>query len=292
MVPSESLGEMLRIGGHVDGAYVIPLDLVGISACFSPGTANRKAFEDELSDLYSIPSHMMDASSDVEKFKTPLKSGQTFLKKWLSHEESEPDTMSLAAWVERLAPGRDDLLLQMDIEGAEYKNIGQAEPNLVRRFRIIVIELHGLAQLARNPQAFLEEKGPLFSRLMRDHVVVHAHPNNCCGSTALEEPPMSIPNVLELTLLRRDRLEEWQNGALFQSPSPLDIGWNVRSKPPLFLTDGWIPESQRHESAVRREAIMAAWEHEALLDLLKTNRESTERLIRLSSWNGWPRSTK
>ncbi len=38
------------------------------------------------------------------------------------------------------------------------------------------------------------------------------------------------------------RSQEWQNGALFQSPSPLDIGWNVRSKPPLFLTDGWIPE--------------------------------------------------
>lgn len=292
IVPSGQLGEMVRLGGHGDGAYVIPSDLAGISACFSPGTANRKNFEDELSDSYSIPSHMMDASSDEAKFRTPLKSGQTFLKKWLTHDEPEPDTMSLSTWVERLAPGRDDLLLQMDIEGAEYPNIGQADPNLVRRFGIIVIELHGLAQLARNPQAFLEEKGPLFSNLMRNHVVVHAHANNCCGSTVLEEPPGSIPNVLELTLLRKDRVRKWQNGTHFQSPSRVDIGWNVRKNPPLFLSDGWIPEAQRYESAIRREAIMAAWEYEALLDLQKTTRESTERLISLSSWNGWRQSAK
>jgi hypothetical protein len=291
MVPAGPLGEMIRLGGLGDGAYVVPNDMASISACFSPGTANRKDFEDELSDRYSIPSHMMDASSDKAKFRTPLKSGQTFLKKWLSHEESDPDMMSLATWVQQLAPGREDLLLQMDIEGAEYPNIGLADPNLLRRFRII-IELHGLAQLARNPQAFLEEKGRLFSNLMRNHVVVHAHPNNCCGLTVLEEPPGSIPNVLELTLLRKDRVRKWQNGTRFQSPSAVDIGWNVRKNPPLFLTDEWISEGQRHESAIRREAIMAAWEYEALLDMQKINRESTERLISLSRWDGWSRSGK
>ena len=292
IVPEGPLGPMMRLGGHGDGAYVVPDDLLGIEACFSPGTANRKDFEDELFEQYGIPSHMMDASSDETKLRTPLISGQTFLKKWLAHHESEPDMMSLATWVEHLASGNGDLLLQMDIEGAEYLNIGLADRNLLKRFRIIVIELHGLAQIARNPQAFLEEKGSLFSNLMRNHTVVHAHPNNCCGSTALGEFPGSIPNVIELTLLRKDRVRKWQNGTRFSSPSPLDIGWNVKGKPPLFLSDGWIPEARRLESAIRREAIMAAWTYESLLDLRESSRDSTNRLVKLAGWEGWGRIEK
>lgn len=38
-----------RIGGSQDGAYLIPDDLVGIEACFSPGVNCIKLFEDELS---------------------------------------------------------------------------------------------------------------------------------------------------------------------------------------------------------------------------------------------------
>ena len=39
---------LVRIGGNRDGAYLVPDDLTGVSACFSPGVSNRKDFEDKL----------------------------------------------------------------------------------------------------------------------------------------------------------------------------------------------------------------------------------------------------
>jgi hypothetical protein len=47
--PRSSPFQLLRLGGSGDGAYLVPNDLAGIAACFSPGVNNFKNFEDELS---------------------------------------------------------------------------------------------------------------------------------------------------------------------------------------------------------------------------------------------------
>jgi hypothetical protein len=79
MKPKPSPYPLVRIGGESDGAYLVPDDLVGISACFSPGVNNRKEFEDQLTNEYNIMSHMCDYTSDPTQFRTPLILGkQTF----------------------------------------------------------------------------------------------------------------------------------------------------------------------------------------------------------------------
>ena len=55
--------------------------------------------------------------------------------------DGSADSISLQQWVEELAPNpTDDLLLQIDIEGAEYRNIIATSAETLRRFRIIIIE--------------------------------------------------------------------------------------------------------------------------------------------------------
>ncbi len=61
--------------------------------------------------------------------------------------------MTLESWVQRKADGRDDLLLQMDIEGAEHDVLPNAPMELLTQFRIIVIEFHNLHGLF-DPTAF------------------------------------------------------------------------------------------------------------------------------------------
>ena len=58
------------------------------------GVSGVKHFEDELFDAYGIPSHMCDFSSDIKQFKTPLKDGQTFKKRWLD-VEGKPNSITL-----------------------------------------------------------------------------------------------------------------------------------------------------------------------------------------------------
>ena len=74
--------KLLRIGGEGDGAYLVPDDLTGITSCYSPGVSNKKLIEDELLEKFDIGRHICDFTSDAEKLKTPLKSKQTFAKKW------------------------------------------------------------------------------------------------------------------------------------------------------------------------------------------------------------------
>ncbi|MEA3640879.1 MAG: FkbM family methyltransferase [Lamprobacter sp.] len=244
--PKPSPKPLIRIGGNGDGAYLLPDDLEGISACFSPGVNNRKDFEDELCEHYAIACHLCDYSSSVDKLKTPLKTGQTFKRKWLA-PESHINNISLADWVEELAPQADaDLILQMDIEGAEYNNLINTAESTLRRFRIIVIELHEL-QVCQQPEDFNKTLGPVLQLLDQHFICVHARANNCCGEFILHDSPLNLPNVIELTFLRRDRWQGIDEKALQPPllPHPLDIAANVPTKQPLFLNEHWFESGER-----------------------------------------------
>ena len=286
LIPSSSPFELVRIGGTGDGAYLVPNDLDGIDACFSPGVDNFKNFEDQLANQYGIKCHMCDFTSDLEKFRTPLVEGmQTFKKKWLDVDGSN-DSISLKEWVEELSPDVDkDLILQIDIEGAEYRNLLAADSGTLERFRIIVIELHGLGKF-KSPEIFSKEVGPLLVKLNKTHVSIHAHPNNCCGDTIDPETGLNIPNVIEITYLRRDRFKGDESQYIQpQLPHPLDINWNVRENPPIHLNENWLTSSNRSiesQLKVLSDSLnFACWER----DQLKTTLREFTNLQRLSNVN-------
>ena len=62
--PKSVGNKLIRIGGKGDGAYLLPDDLSGISACFSPGVDVSSTFEEELAEKYDIKSYMADFSVD------------------------------------------------------------------------------------------------------------------------------------------------------------------------------------------------------------------------------------
>jgi len=243
--PKSSPVSLIRIGGDRDGAYLVPDDLEGITACFSPGVNNFKFFEDELALKYKIKCHLCDYSSDVEKFKTPLITGmQTFKKKWLDIDKNE-NSISLEDWVTELEGNtNEDLMLQMDIEGAEYRNLMHCPEAILSRFRIIILELHQLDML-RNIKLYEEQLAPLLQKLDQFFICVHAHPNNCCGEFFLTEFDLNVPNIIELTFLRKDRFSNQKTLIDAQLPHPLDISFNVPSKPPLFLNEKWLQNGVR-----------------------------------------------
>jgi len=252
MKPKPCPYPLIRIGGTGDGAYLVPDDLAGITACFSPGVNNAKDFEDHLTDDYGITCHMCDKSSDPEKFRTPLKTGlQTFKKSWLDVAPAE-DCISLERWVGELSPNpEDDLLLQIDIEGAEYRNFLQTPAATLNRFRIIVVEFHGLGKIL-DPDIFRGVFQPLFDTLDALFICVHAHPNNCCGDFQIPDSDLNMPHVHELTLLRRDRINA--AGRQFfppMLPHPQDIARNVGHNPPLFLSAAWMDGPRAPESRIK-----------------------------------------
>ena len=232
--------ELIRLGGRGDGAYLLPDDLQDIEACFSPGVCDSKLFEDDLTRKFNIDCHMCDFSTDLKKLSTPIiKSKQTFEKKWLDVSDNK-DNIKLENWVSKYCGGsKKDLILQMDIEEAEYRNIVNCSSELLNRFRIIIIEIHQVHKyLKGNIGSYNFES--LINKLLNNHRVVHVHGNNCGICLIDKKTKMNIPEVMELTLLRKDRFITSNNKLITPIlPHILDVKTNVPTKPILVLNKYW-----------------------------------------------------
>ena len=229
--------DLICVGNGKDGTYLIPNDLIGIDACFSPGVNNYKFFEDYLAKNFNIKSHMCDFTSDIHKFDTPLIEGlQTFRKKWLDVNGSD-DSITLEDWINECSPNpEDDLILQMDIEGAEFRNLNNLKDDILNRFRIIVIEIHGFGAVLSNQNNEVQD---LLIKLTQSFDVVHATANNCCGEVLDSEFKINLPNLIEMTFLRKDRILDSSQNLIYPSlPSVFDIV-NTNSRP-IFLNSKWL----------------------------------------------------
>ncbi len=222
---------LIRIGEAADGGYLVPDDLCGIEYCFSPGVSDTAVFENALAER-SIHSFLADYSVA----RPPLERPEfTFDRKYIGAVNDEV-YMTLEAWKERYLPGYGgEMLLQMDIEGAEYEVILSTPLSLLASFRILIIELHWLERLF-DPFAFGIVKA-CCQKLLSRFYVVHAHPNNCSG--LLRHNGIEIPDVMELTFYSLARRAP---GAFCSTyPHPLDVD-NCRASAPMILPECWWSE--------------------------------------------------
>lgn len=225
--PVKTKYELIRVGGANDGGYLLPNDLSGIATCFSPGVDVTATFEIDLCKR-GIGSHLADASVEgAPSSFTPL----SFTKKFLGGVNDD-EHMTLEFWVRNKGGYLGDFVLQMDIEGAEYETILATPIDILRRFRIIAIEIHYADAWFSNPLLWGMIQ-TFFAKLLADFHVVHNHPNNNCPF--IDVDGVFMPTVFELTLLRKDRAAP--EGYCTEFPHPLDQP-NVLDKP-----DRPLPES-------------------------------------------------
>lgn len=190
--------ELIRLGPKGDGGYLVPNDLKGIEACFSPGVCQVSDFEKDCADL-GMQVFMADRSVDKPATTHEL---FHFVKKYVGVTTND-DFMTVDNWVsESLPNSQSDLLLQIDIEGYEYEAFLAMSDKLMKRYRIIVAEFHDLDQLWNRP--FFQLASRAFEKILQTHTCAHIHPNNIISP--LNKGGLSIPPVLEFTFVRKDRI--------------------------------------------------------------------------------------
>lgn len=219
---------LLRLGPDHDGGYLVPDDLGGISACFSPGVARMSRFE---MDCAALGMEVFMADNSVQQ---PSESHQRFhfICKHLGVITNDV-TMTLDDWVSSSHPGNNDLLLQIDIEGAEYEVFLAASDFLMGRFRVIVAEFHSLDQFWNEP--FFNLASRAFEKILQTHHCIHIHPNNYEELSTMNG--IGIPKVAEFTFLRKDRFTP--SGFVEDLPHPLDFD-NAGHLQPVLLPSIWL----------------------------------------------------
>lgn len=230
--PRKSGHKLRRIGPNADGGYLVPDVLEGIKYCFSPGVDIESRFELELAEI-GMQVFMADYSIEKPKIEH---SNFHFLKKFLGSWDQE-EFISLDTWVKESLPEGDnsDLILQMDIEGFEYECLFSISSQLLKRFRIIIIEFHGLDRLFDG--AFYNQALRAFDKLLVNHTVVHNHPNNIFKPHKVKG--IDLPVYSEFTFLRNDYVKD--EGFVSTFPHPLDR--DCTDKESYILPEMWYRKS-------------------------------------------------
>lgn len=220
---------LIRIGADGDGGYLAPDDLEGISVAVSPGVSVTVDFDLWMAER-GAEIYMADASVNGPPEANPK---FHFYKKFLDVFEDD-NNMRLDTLCAEISPEHEgDRILQIDIEGAEYRVLMDASDEVLKSFRIILVEFHHLDRLfAKFP--FLSIKA-VFDKLQRHFHIVHIHPNNVSGPTCRND--LEIPPVMEFTFYRKDRATIVP-GARAAIPHPLDSD-NLPGLPAIDLPKCW-----------------------------------------------------
>ena len=204
--------KLVRLGPDGDGGYLVPDDLEGIVACFSPGVSTVAGFELDCARL-GMDVFLADASVDFPPENHPR---FHFLKKFIGAATRE-NFIAFSDWVQACATSeRGEFLLQIDIEGYEYETFLSAPSSLLDRFRIVVVEFHFLDHLFCAPLFNLYAQ--VFEKLLLTHTCVHIHPNNIAGTIKVGN--IELPQMAEFTFYRNDRVHQPAFATTF--PHPLD----------------------------------------------------------------------
>jgi hypothetical protein len=228
--PVKTQIELMRVGGDMDGGYLVPDDVEGISACYSPGVEYTSTFEKDLFDSFGINSHLADYSVDgPPPYFQPL----SFTKKFLGAMNNDM-YMTMDSWVRNTPEysSVDDLLLQMDIEFGEYATLLATSDEVLQRFRTIVIEIHHIDKWGH--VSFFNIVESFFDKLLQHFYVLHAHPNNY--GTVVNVGGIELPETIEFTLHAKHRCN--MLGYIKNFPDVLDKPC-APHKPELVLPKIW-----------------------------------------------------
>jgi hypothetical protein len=225
--------KLIRLGPVGDGGYLVPDDLEGIEACFSPGVSFVSGFETDCAER-NMKVFLADRSVDGPAEENDLFS---FTKHFIGAFPDE-GFLTLDGWVADSVASKDsDLMLQIDIEGFEYEVFLAATEKLMKRFRVIVVEFHELDKLFR--QSFFRFASRAIEKILSTHTCVHIHPNNVFPP--VEHHGIVIPPLLEMTFVRNDRVPAKPT---FTDDFPHSLDSPCTNNPELTLPACWHGKSK------------------------------------------------
>lgn len=228
----QNVTKMIRVGSKNDGGYVVPFELNGTTKLFSPGCDGLIEFERDLYARYKIPSIVMD---HISKKPSQGASFIDFQDNWLDATTTET-TISLGDWVVRNSDVGETLMLQMDIEGAEYEVLRNTASEILNRFHTIIIEFHYF-EMIKNSFLFETKIKPVFDLLLSNHIPIYLNPNNCCGEVKFRS--YRFPRVFEITLIRRSDLRKLSDSKYDEIPNSI----NIPLHPPIVIDWNSFEES-------------------------------------------------
>ena len=208
--------ELMRTGDENDGGYVMLDDLPG-GIAYSFGIARNVSWDRDMASRgYDV--YMYDHTID----SLPEENVRFHWSKLGIGDGSGNDVL-LKTLEELIAvnghEGKSDMILKMDVEGAEWGFLESVKPETLLRFRQILFEFHGLMDpkkygLSVKYSRILE----MLEKVNASHQLIHLHP--CNFSNCASFGGKIFPQTVEATYVIRDKYKFEQD---YDVELPLEI---------------------------------------------------------------------
>lgn len=231
--------EKIRLGGREDGSYVLINNLRPSQKVLSFGIGWTVDFEQDLAERGHFV-HLFDPTID----KLPGQhSNFSFYKEGIAGSEQwDQACFTLATHLRKLEIADQDLLLKMDVEGAEWDAIDASPVATLAKFEQLALEIHGLHRLAENP--FREKFCRCLRKINSLFALCHVHANNYAPITIIEGFP--VCGVLELTYVRKSLFGTAPSLTIF--PTALDEANNKAAPDHLLWFFPFYPTGRGTEA--------------------------------------------
>ena len=194
MNPTPIQESLKRVGPEGDGGYYLPASYDQIRGFVSPGVGDLIGFDMHLLDL-GMKGVLCDGTIDANSVETHPR--MVFINKNIGLQQGQ---ITLEEIVNSEFSSGEDLILQMDIEGDEYLILSHTQPEVMRRFKIVSLELHSLFRMLDQWQLqnlFI----PTYEILSANYDVVSCN-TNLVGEYFWFQG-RKVPNIFEVTLVRK-----------------------------------------------------------------------------------------
>ncbi|MCL2540447.1 MAG: FkbM family methyltransferase [Firmicutes bacterium] len=199
LVPKTPEGKsFVRIGRDHDGGYVMVDDFKKDSAAYSIGIWKDTSWDVDV-EKRNMDVFMYDYSISYPEVDGRKK----FFKIGICGENNKGKNM-LTLEEMLVKDGnfdRNDMILKIDIEGAEWPVFSTLSEEILSKFSQVVVEWHWVIQRLKKRGGYYEQMIEAFNRINKTHQVVHVHGVNQALYTMIGNVPMC--NVLEVTYLRK-----------------------------------------------------------------------------------------
>lgn len=186
--------DLVRVGPDTDGGYLVyQPGKLQYDGFISAGVGNDVTFETNFLELH--PTLHCDV---YDHTVGGLPSSHPRLHWVPKPMSSQPLRDFLQA--------RKDVFFKCDIEGAEWETLSGGEGGVqLEKIKQLVVEIHGLGDehWPWGAHATLERQCRVLDALSKSHYLVHVRGNTCSPPVPFS-PGCSIPEVLELTYVRKD----------------------------------------------------------------------------------------
>ncbi|MDP2354557.1 MAG: FkbM family methyltransferase [Beijerinckiaceae bacterium] len=196
LTPQEVIGSnKIRIGRQNDGGYVLIDEERRTRVCYSFGIGLDASWDYEMAIrgaiVYQYDHNLAKPPQQHPSFRFysigvgPVSHGNIKTIQDLIAENGHAT--------------EDQMILKMDIEGAEWDILDQVSLPLLKQFVQIIVELHGMSEMRSKTWCARAER--VLLKLSQSHVPVHVHGNNFSLFDVVEGIP--VPQVVEVTFARR-----------------------------------------------------------------------------------------